>query len=163
MQIADLGVEMEKRWNSTGDSRTRDAHAAMDGETVPIDEPFSNGAMTTGTITPDLPTFRKLAEDRRVIPVTRTLFADGDTPVGLYRKTKVAKGPALLFNAEACGISTCAFPLFSPFPSLTHHRRSHASGNVPGTSALEQRDSLHTVSIKRREFLQLVLGVVWRR
>jgi len=42
--------------------------------------------MTTGTITPDLETFRKLAVDRRVIPVTRRLLADGDTPVALYRK-----------------------------------------------------------------------------
>jgi len=42
--------------------------------------------MTTGTITPDLETFRKLAVERRVIPVTRRLLADGDTPVALYRK-----------------------------------------------------------------------------
>ena len=30
----------------------------------------------------DLETFRKLAADRRVIPVSRKLLADGDTPVG---------------------------------------------------------------------------------
>ena len=57
--------------------------------------------MTTGTITPDLPTFRKLAEDRRVIPVTRTLFADGDTPVSLYRKLAGERpGTFLLESAE---------------------------------------------------------------
>jgi anthranilate synthase component 1 len=42
--------------------------------------------MTSGSVTPDLDTFRKLAVDRRVIPVTRRLLADGDTPVGVYRK-----------------------------------------------------------------------------
>ncbi|MEZ0093101.1 anthranilate synthase component I [Streptacidiphilus sp. EB129] len=42
--------------------------------------------MTTGAVTPDLETFRKLAVDRRVVPVTRRFLADGDTPVGLYRK-----------------------------------------------------------------------------
>lgn len=42
------GVEMQKRWVSTNDDRTRDTHAMMDGETVPIDEPFSNGLMYPG-------------------------------------------------------------------------------------------------------------------
>ncbi|WP_016907058.1 anthranilate synthase component I [Streptomyces xiaopingdaonensis] len=36
--------------------------------------------------TPDLEGFRALAEDRRVVPVTRRLLADGDTPIALYRK-----------------------------------------------------------------------------
>ena len=31
----------------------------------------------------DLETFRKLATDRRVIPVSRKLLVDGDTPVAL--------------------------------------------------------------------------------
>ncbi len=42
--------------------------------------------MTDATGTMDHETFRKLAADRRVIPVSRRLLADGDTPVGLYRK-----------------------------------------------------------------------------
>lgn len=41
-QIAyDEGVEPTKTWN-TG-SNPRDSHAAMDGQTVPIDQPFGNG------------------------------------------------------------------------------------------------------------------------
>lgn len=32
--------EVKKTWSSTGDDRTRDDHMDMDGETVPIDEPF---------------------------------------------------------------------------------------------------------------------------
>ncbi|GCD38409.1 anthranilate synthase component I [Streptomyces chrestomyceticus JCM 4735] len=56
---------------------------------------------TTGTATPDLENFRKLAKDRRVIPVTRRLLADGDTPVGLYRKLAAERpGTFLLESAE---------------------------------------------------------------
>ncbi|MDT0379974.1 anthranilate synthase component I [Streptomyces sp. DSM 42041] len=51
--------------------------------------------------TPDLDTFRRLAKDRRVIPVTRRLLADGDTPVGLYRKLAGERaGTFLLESAE---------------------------------------------------------------
>ncbi|MEU8778828.1 anthranilate synthase component I [Streptomyces sp. NPDC048606] len=49
----------------------------------------------------DLDTFRKLAADRRVIPVSRKLLADGDTPVGLYRKLAAERpGTFLLESAE---------------------------------------------------------------
>jgi anthranilate synthase component 1 len=49
----------------------------------------------------DLDTFRKLAVDRRVIPVSRRLLADGDTPVGLYRKLAAERvGTFLLESAD---------------------------------------------------------------
>ncbi|AXI86241.1 anthranilate synthase component I [Streptomyces sp. ETH9427] len=49
----------------------------------------------------DLEMFRKLATDRRVIPVTRKLLADGDTPVALYRKLAAERpGTFLLESAE---------------------------------------------------------------
>ncbi|GLF94229.1 anthranilate synthase component I [Streptomyces yaizuensis] len=49
----------------------------------------------------DLETFRKLAADRRVIPVSRRLLADGDTPVALYRKLAAERpGTFLLESAE---------------------------------------------------------------
>jgi anthranilate synthase component 1 len=49
----------------------------------------------------DLETFRKLAVDRRVVPVSRRLLADGDTPVGLYRKLAGERvGTFLLESAE---------------------------------------------------------------
>ncbi|MEU0274965.1 anthranilate synthase component I [Streptomyces sp. NPDC006307] len=49
----------------------------------------------------DLETFRKLAADRRVIPVSRRLLVDGDTPVGLYRKLAAERpGTFLLESAE---------------------------------------------------------------
>ncbi len=49
----------------------------------------------------DLDTFRVRAKDRRVVPVTRRLLADGDTPVGLYRKLAAGRvGTFLLESAE---------------------------------------------------------------
>ncbi|GAA4000631.1 anthranilate synthase component I [Streptomyces marokkonensis] len=49
----------------------------------------------------DLEAFRKLATDRRVIPVSRKLLADGDTPVALYRKLAAERpGTFLLESAE---------------------------------------------------------------
>ena len=51
--------------------------------------------------TPDLEGFRELARSRRVIPVVRRLLADGDTPVGLYRKLAGERpGTFLLESAE---------------------------------------------------------------
>ncbi|HEX7187077.1 MAG TPA: chorismate-binding protein, partial [Actinomycetes bacterium] len=52
-------------------------------------------------VTPDLESFRELAKDRRVIPVTRRLLADGETPVGVYRKLSDGRtGTFLLESAE---------------------------------------------------------------
>jgi len=56
--------------------------------------------MTTGTVTPDEATFRQLARDHRVVPVTRRLLADGETPVGVYRKLAGGPGTFLLESAE---------------------------------------------------------------
>ncbi|MCU0300408.1 MAG: anthranilate synthase component I [Candidatus Nanopelagicales bacterium] len=52
--------------------------------------------------TPDLATFTALARaPRRVIPVVRRLLADGETPVGLYRKLAAERpGTFLLESAE---------------------------------------------------------------
>src|SRR5258708_23650621 len=58
-------------------------------------------AFPPGTDSPDLPTFRDLAADRRVIPVVRRVLADGETPVGLYRKLAGERpGTFLLESAE---------------------------------------------------------------
>lgn len=42
------GVIAKKMWVASIDSSTRDSHADLDGETVGIDEPFSNGLMYPG-------------------------------------------------------------------------------------------------------------------
>jgi SPP1 gp7 family putative phage head morphogenesis protein len=42
------GIEVKKGWLATLDGRTRDSHAAMDGEEVELDEKFSNGLRFPG-------------------------------------------------------------------------------------------------------------------
>ena len=42
------GIILERTWVATNDSRTRHSHAVLDGETRPIDTPFSNGLMYPG-------------------------------------------------------------------------------------------------------------------
>ena len=41
-ELAEYGIEMQKRWDAVLDDRTRDAHQDLDGETIPVDEPFHN-------------------------------------------------------------------------------------------------------------------------
>jgi anthranilate synthase component I len=54
-----------------------------------------------GSVSPGRDEFRALAEGRRVIPVTRRLLADGETPVGIYRKLAADRpGTFLLESAE---------------------------------------------------------------
>lgn len=43
-----LGGLLEKEWISALDDRTRESHASLDGERVPVDKPFSNGLMFVG-------------------------------------------------------------------------------------------------------------------
>ena len=40
--LEEEGIEMQKRWDATLDDRTRDAHAELDGDTIPVDESFHN-------------------------------------------------------------------------------------------------------------------------
>lgn len=42
------GDKLTKRWSGTLDDRERDTHLTMEGETVPWDQPFSNGQMVPG-------------------------------------------------------------------------------------------------------------------
>ena len=63
--------------------------------------PAARTASPNGVARPDLETFRALARDRRVIPVTRRLLADGETPVAVYRKLAGERpGTFLLESAE---------------------------------------------------------------
>jgi anthranilate synthase component 1 len=61
----------------------------------------SPGVSGLGEIGPTREEFRELATDRRVIPVVRRLLADGETPVGVYRKLAENRaGTFLLESAE---------------------------------------------------------------
>ena len=57
--------------------------------------------MTSGDVTPDRAGFARQAERSRLVPVTRRLLADGETPVGVYRKLAGGRpGTFLLESAE---------------------------------------------------------------
>jgi anthranilate synthase component 1 len=56
--------------------------------------------VTTGVVSPDEKTFLDLARAHRVVPVTRRLLADGETPIGVYRKLAGGPGTFLLESAE---------------------------------------------------------------
>ena len=57
--------------------------------------------MTTGEAVPDRAGFARLARGSRLVPVTRRLLADGETPVGVYRKLAGGRpGTFLLESAE---------------------------------------------------------------
>ena len=57
--------------------------------------------MTTGEAVPDRAGFGRLARGSRLVPVTRRLLADGETPVGVYRKLAGGRpGTFLLESAE---------------------------------------------------------------
>ena len=63
--------------------------------------PSPYGTAADGRVAPDLATFRDLARENRVIPVVRRLLADGETPVGVYRKLAGDRlGTFLLESAE---------------------------------------------------------------
>jgi anthranilate synthase component 1 len=81
----------------------------------------------------DLETFRKLAADRRVIPVSRRLLADGDTPVGLYRKLAAERpGTFLLESAEQGSWSRYSFIGVRSSAALTERDGSaHWLGTPP--------------------------------
>jgi anthranilate synthase component 1 len=57
--------------------------------------------VTTGEVVPDRAGFARLAARSRLVPVTRRLLADGETPVGVYRKLAGGRpGTFLLESAE---------------------------------------------------------------
>src|SRR4051812_50008161 len=68
--------------------------------------------MTSGAVRPGEAEF--LTQRRRVVPVTRRLFADGETPVGVYTKLAGGPGTFLLESAEqGAGPSGAAWSRYS--------------------------------------------------
>ncbi|KUL57960.1 anthranilate synthase component I [Streptomyces antimycoticus] len=82
----------------------------------------------------DLETFRKLAADRRVIPVSRKLLADGDTPVGLYRKLAAERPGTFLLESAENGRSWSRYSFVGVRSSATlteRDGRTHWLGTPP--------------------------------
>ncbi len=57
-------------------------------------------AVTDGSFYPDRAEFARLAAQYPVVPVTRRVLADGETPIGVYRKLAGGPGTFLLESAE---------------------------------------------------------------
>ncbi|HXH35107.1 MAG TPA: anthranilate synthase component I [Plantibacter sp.] len=100
--------------------------------------------------------FNGLTDGHRVIPVVRTLFADGETPVGVYRKLALGKpGSFLLESAEQGGIwSRYSFIGVSSFGVLTQQGDAphwldyglsarRALGDITGLGPLQALEQLH--------------------
>ncbi|MCF7548426.1 anthranilate synthase component I [Pseudonocardia sp. WMMC193] len=58
-----------------------------------------------GAVSPTRDEFRALAANHRVIPVTRRLLADDETPVGVYRKLAGGRSGTFLFESAENGRS----------------------------------------------------------
>src|SRR4249919_3259702 len=56
--------------------------------------------MVSGVVIPDRESFRSLGTRYTVVPVTRRLLADAETPLGVYRKLGGGQGTFLLESAE---------------------------------------------------------------
>ncbi|MGW0519426.1 anthranilate synthase component I [Crossiella sp. NPDC003009] len=63
------------------------------------------GGTPMGELSPTREEFRELARDRRVIPVVRRLLADGETPLGVYRKLAASRPGTFLFESAENGRS----------------------------------------------------------
>src|SRR3954462_9612631 len=64
-----------------------------------------SSAPALGAVTPSRAEFRELAALHRVIPVTRRLLADDETPVGVYRKLAGDRPGTFLFESAENGRS----------------------------------------------------------
>ena len=83
--------------------------------------------MSSGDPAPSLSEFRALARDRRVIPVTRRLMADAETPVGIYRKLARGRpGTFLLESAEHGGV----WSRYSIVGAKSHAVLTESEGNA---------------------------------
>ena len=82
-------------------SRVGNASRGIEPQRITRIAPKRIGPEGLGRVRLDREQFRTLAADRRVIPVTRTLLADGETPMGVYRKLAAGRsGTFLLESAE---------------------------------------------------------------
>src|SRR5690606_7442259 len=87
-------------------SRCEAVHAAEDVTGRMADVANSNSVRTPlGAVGLTRDEFRELAQGRRVIPVTRKLLADAETPVSLYRKLAANRPGTFLFESAENGQS----------------------------------------------------------
>ena len=83
---------------------------------------------------PDLETFKKLAQNRRVIPVVRRLLADGETALNLYRKLANNRAGTFLLESAEHGVAWSRYSFIGVNCSAMLSEvngQTHWSGNVP--------------------------------
>jgi anthranilate synthase component 1 len=81
----------------------------------------------TAAVAPDLPRFRELAKERRVVPVVRHLIGDAETPIGVYRKLAGERpGTFLLESAEHGGVWSRYSFVGARSPAVLTERDGHA-------------------------------------
>src|SRR4051812_50039315 len=89
----------------------------------------------TGQTDPDIDGFLAALETSRVVPVTRRLLADAETPVGAYRKLAAGRpGTFLLESAEHGGVWGRFSLRGGPAAAAVSERGGRAvwAGNGPG-------------------------------
>src|SRR5688500_17821555 len=97
----------------------------------------NRGSGAVNELSPTLEEFRKLAVERRVIPVYRRLLADAETAIGLYRKlARNQAGTYLLESAEQGVWSRYSFVGVRAAATLTEQGghaiwRGHAPVGLP--------------------------------
>ncbi len=87
-----------------------------------------------GTVSPTREEFHALADDRRVVPVVRRLLADGETPVGVYRKLAADRAGTFLFESAENGRSWSRWSFVGVHSSATltaHGGEAQWLGNPP--------------------------------
>jgi anthranilate synthase component 1 len=87
-----------------------------------------------GAASPTREEFRALAADRRVIPVVRRLLADGETPLGVYRKLAEDRPGTFLFESAENGRSWSRWSFVgvaSPAALTVRDGQAHWTGTPP--------------------------------
>src|SRR5215211_6616550 len=119
------------------------------------------GTGAVNELSPTLEEFRKLAVERRVIPVYRRLLADAETAIGLYRKlARNQPGTYLLESAEQGVCSRYSFVGVRAAATLTEQHgqavwRGHAPVDLPtgGDPLAAVRETLRLLHTPRGEGL----------
>ena len=97
-----------------------------------IDTPTRSTGL--GAVSPTREEFHQLAAERRVIPVTRRLLADAETPVGVYRKLAAGRPGTFLFESAENGRSWSRWSFVGVHSAATlteRDGRAHWDGTPP--------------------------------
>jgi anthranilate synthase component I len=94
----------------------------------------ASAAAGLGVISPSRADFRRLAAERRVIPVVRRLLADAETPVGVYRKLAQGRPNTFLLESAENGRSWSRYSFVgvnSPAVLTERNGTAHWTGTRP--------------------------------